>query len=404
MATSILDLDLPALDTFDPAVAADLWAAAAEASRRHWAARGPIGVVLLRHEDCMALLRDGRFHQASQILIEAQGIDDEAFLNRRRQSILSTEGEAHTRLRKLVSRAFTPRAADHFRPLMREVIGSLVDPLARRGHGDFVAEVSQAYPIPIICALLGAPAEDLDLFSRWAEDVLKVFNFNLARDLPVIMAARAELDAYTVRLIEQRRLDPGEDLLTQLIAAEEEGDRLSHEELVTMAEAVLVAGTDTTRNQLATAIHLFAHHPDQWALLAERPELAATAAEEVLRYDGVVRATIRVATEDVEFKDVVIPKGTLVSPMLGAANRDESVFPEPERFDISRTHDRPQMTLGGGIHYCLGANLARAELQEALALLARRLPDLRLDGTPTWRPPIGIQGPTSLPIRCTPNG
>ena len=404
MATSIEDLDLPTLDTFNPEIAKDPWPAVAAAAAQHWAAKGPLGMVLLRHEDCMALLRDPRFHQGSQVLIDMQGITDERFLQRRRQSILSTEGEAHTRLRKLVSRAFTPRAADRFRPFMAATISDLVDPLARRGGGDFVAEVSQPYPIPIICALLGAPAEDLELFSRWAEDVLKIFSFNLAQDLPVIMAARDALDAYTEKLIERRRTDPGNDLLTELIAATEEGDRLSHEELVSMAEAVLVAGTDTTRNQLATAVHLFAHHPDQWALLAEQPELAAQATEEVFRYAGVIRATMRVAAEDVEFKGVLIPKGTLVSPMLGAANRDETVFADPARFDIRRSHDRPQMTLGGGIHYCLGANLARAELQEALVVLARRLPNLALDGEPTWRPAVGIQGPTSLPIRCTPNG
>lgn len=404
MATSILDLELPTLNTFDPEVAKDPWPAIAAASAQHWAAKGPVGVVLLRHEDCMALLRDPRFHQASQLIVDMQGITDERFLSRRRQSILSTEGDAHTRLRKLVSKAFTPRAADRFRPFMTEVISALVDPFARAGGGDFVAEVSQPYPIPIICAVLGAPAADLELFSRWAEDVLKIFSFNLANDLPVIMAARDELDAYTEQLIERRRSDPGEDLLTDLIAAEEEGDRLSHSELVSMAEAVLVAGTDTTRNQLATAVHLFAHHPEQWALLAERPDLAAQATEEVFRYEGVIRATVRVAAEDVEFKGVLIPKGTLVSPMLGAANRDESVFADAQRFDISRSHDRPQMTLGGGIHYCLGANLARAEMQEALVVLSQRLPDLALAGEPTWRPPLGIQGPTSLPIRCTPNG
>jgi cytochrome P450 len=399
VATSILELDLPTVDFLAPDYASR---PLDRAALGHWAARTPIGVALVAHEDVQFVLRDPRFHQASQLLVDLQGVTDPEFLARRRRSILNAEGDEHTRLRKLVSRAFTPRAADRFRPLMRDVINDLVDPVVPAGRCEFVGQVSDPYPIPIICALLGAPASDLPLFSRWAEDILKIFNFNLANDLPVIMAARNELDAYVEGLIEQRRDDPGPDLLTELIAAEEEGDRLSHGELVMMAEAVLVAGTDTTRNQLATAMHLFCSHPDQWRMLGEDPSLAPRAVEEVMRVAGVIRASIRQAVDDVELHGVVIPKGTLVSPLLAVANHDPEIFAEPLRFDIAREHPRPQLTFGGGIHYCLGANLARAELAEALVILARRMPDLALDGEVTWRPIIGIQGPTSLPLRFTP--
>ncbi len=402
MALTLAELDLPLVDPFAAEMSDRPWDDAAVVGRDHWIARTPVGVAVLRHDDCQLVLRDPRFHQASDLLIDLQGVTDPEFLARRRRSILTMEGDEHTRLRKLVSKAFTPRATDRFRPLMRDVIEALVDPVAASGSCDFVAAVSQPYPIPIICALLGAPTEDLELFSRWADEILRIFNFNLAKDLPVIMAARAELDAYTEALIERRRTDPGPDLLTDLIAVEEEGDRLSRTELVGMAEAVLVAGTDTTRNQLAMAIHLFCRHPDQWRLLAERPDLAPQAVEEVMRVAGVVRGTIRVARTDVELHGVVIPAGTLVSPLLAVANRDESYFADPARFDITRVHPRQQLTFGGGIHYCLGASLARAELAEALPILARRLPDLALDGEVSWRPPLGIQGPTTLPIRFTP--
>lgn len=404
VATPLADLDLPRIDPFAAAAAAGSapWDEVAELGREHWLVRTPIGVAVLRHEDCQIVLRDPRFHQASDLLIDLQGITDPEFLARRRRSILTMEGDEHTRLRKLVSKAFTPRATDRFRPLMREVIDALVDPVAPLGTCDFVGSISTPYPIPIICALLGAPTEDLPLFSRWADQILRIFNFDLARDLPVIMAARNELDAYTEALIERRRSEPGPDLLTALIAVEEEGDHLSHVELVGMAEAVLVAGTDTTRNQLAMAVELFARHPEQWVLLAEQPGLASHAVEEVMRVAGTIRGTIRVARADVELHGVVIPIGTLISPLLAVANRDEHHFPDPTAFDITRTHARPQLTFGGGIHYCLGANLARAELAEALPILARRLPDLALDGDVTWRPPLGIQGPTALPIRYTP--
>ncbi|MCC6436040.1 MAG: cytochrome P450 [Acidimicrobiales bacterium] len=401
MATPIDALDLPTLDAFDPAFVADPFRAIHELSLRSRLARSPFGVIVLRYEDCQAALRDPRLHQGIQRLQDLQQITDERFLARRGQSLLTIEGDEHTRLRKLVSKAFTPRATDRLRPLMRRTIDALLDPVTPLGRADFVADISAPYPIPIVCALLGAPPEDLDRFDRWAEDILKSLGFNLRNDLPAILAAQDEMDLYMEALIEQRRRDPQPDLLSDLIAAEEAGDRLTHAELVVMAQTIMLAGTDTTRNQLAIAVWLLAQHPEQWALLAARPELAAGAADEALRFNGAIRSTLRIATTDIELADATIPAGTMIIPSFAAANRDPRHFIEPLRFDITRTGERSHLTFGGGTHYCLGANLARAELSEALAVLARRLPDLALDGDVTWRPPIGIQGPTSLPIRFT---
>lgn len=402
MASPLHDVDLPEFDLFDPAFNADPFGTLHRLAAEHRLLSTPFGLIVLRYDDCQAALRKPNLHQGIRLLQDMQGITDERFVSRNRQSILTTEGDAHTRLRKLVSKAFTPRATERLRPLMREVIERLVDPVAPLGRVDFVDAISEPYPIPIICALFGAPTEDLPQFSRWATDILKSLGFNLANDLPAILAAEDEMDRYMEELIARRRSEPLDDLLTDLIAAEEAGDRLSHDELIMMAEAIMLAGTDTTRNQLATGIWLFAQHPEQWALLAAEPERAANAAEEVLRFNGVVRSTIRVAVDDVEVAGVLVPSGTLIIPSFAAANRDETYFADPMRFDITRTFERSHLTFGGGIHYCLGANLARAELTEALAVLARRLPGLELDGKATWRPPIGIQGPTSLPIRFQP--
>jgi cytochrome P450 len=404
VATPLDQLDLPELDAFDPAFVADPFGVLQRLARRHRLARSPFGLIVLRYDDCQATLRDPRLHQGLRLIQEMQGIGDQQFLRRQRQSILTTEGDAHTRLRRLVSKAFTPRATDRLRPLMRQVIGELLDPITPSGRADFVADVSDPYPIPIICALFGAPIEDLPRFSYWATEILKSLGFNLRNDLPGILAAQAEMDAYMEELIARRRHDPRPDLLTDLITAEEAGDRLTHEELVMMAEAIMLAGTDTTRNQLATGIWLFARHPDQWELLAAEPERAANAAEEVLRFGGVIRSTVRVVAEEADVAGATVPVGTLVVPSFSAANRDETYFAEPMRFDITRSFPRSHLTFGGGIHYCLGANLARAELAEALAVLARRLPGLTLDGEPAWRPPLGIGGPTSLPIRFRPSG
>ena len=248
------------------------------------------------------------------------------------------------------------------------------------------------------------PKSDWQFFSRVATDILEVFSVDLSDKLDLVMKAQDEMSEYSRELIAARRSEPREDLLTDLIAAEEAGDRLSTDELVMMVNAVIVAGTDTTRNQLGCAIAMFAEHPDQWALLAERPELASRAVEEAMRYFGAVRGTARFASCDIEYRDVVFPAGTFIELGIAEANRQEDRFPNPHSFDISSpAPESPQLTFGSGIHYCLGAALARAELQEALPLLAQRMPNLRIDGHVTWKPDgVGIFGPASMPITFDP--
>jgi cytochrome P450 len=284
-------------------------------------------------------------------------------------------------------------------------MNSLLDPVASAGRCDLASDVCDPYPIPIICELLGAPKEDWQLFSRLAEQVLNIFNVTSSEQLTEIFAAQDELEAYTLDLIADRRNKPADDLITSLIAAEEAGDKLSEDELVMMVEAVIVGGTDTTRNQLGCSIALLAEHPDQWKLLAERPELAPRAVEETMRYFGAVRSTARIASTDIEHRGVLFPKGTLISPALALANRDETVFTDADRFDITREPaGQPQMTFGSGIHYCLGAALSRAEQQEALAILAKRLPNMKIDGEVTWKPStVAIYGPERLPLTFDPN-
>ncbi len=394
----VTELELPYIDTTGFTDRDQLRDAVTEVAKQHWLARTPLGYMVTHHEDVTAVLRERRWHQLARLLAELNGLEEE--MKDRRTSILTAEGEEHTRLRKLVAPAFSPRAADRLRPFMREVINELVDAFVAKGSSEFVADVCEPYPIPIISELLGAPKTDWRLFSRWASDLLRIFNGNIREDLPVIEIARKELDAYVTALIADRRDKPADDLLTDLIAAEAEGDRLSGQELNTMVEAVIIGGTDTTRNQLACAVALFTEYPEQWAMLAERPELAITAVEETFRYLGAIRGTGRYASEEIVYRDVVFPKGSLIFPSLVGANFDTKAFDQPERFDITRPGVGNHMTLGTGMHYCLGASLARAELQEALPILARRLPNLVADGPITWKPlTFGIWGPERLPIR-----
>ena len=400
--TSVHDLELPEIDvlTLDRQAVLDAFD---KARTQHWVARTPLGYAVMGHGDVTAILRDRRFHSAVSLLPAMAGIEGPV-RERQQRSILAMEGDEHSRLRRLASPAFTPRATERLRPFMRQVINQLVDVVAANGRCDFVTDICEPYPIPIICELLGAPKQDWKLFSGWATDIFRIFNNDIANDLPAIQAAMADLDRYVAAMIDHRRQQPAEDLLSALIAVEERGDRMTTAELIMMTEAVLMAGTDTTRNQLACAVALFAQHPDQWEALADNTDLAAQAVEETMRHLGAVRSTLRVAAEDIDYRDVTFPAGTLVMVVLAAANHDPDQWPNPQTFDITRpAAGTPQMTFGSGVHYCLGASLARAELQEALPILARRMPGLSVEGTIQWKPPtVGIWGPQHLPIAFQP--
>ena len=398
MATPVGELDVPEVDTFGVGRIEAL-AQLRAVGQENWLVKNMFGFGVTHYDDVVAILRDRRWHSALAYMPgreETMGPSSDG-------SILTMEGPNHSRLRRLAAPAFTPKSADRLRPFMREVINGLVDKVVATGRCELVEDVCEPYPIPIICELLGAPKEDWKLFSNWATDIFRIFNDDLEADKDKIVTAGAELDQYVKNLIAERRSSPGEDLLSDFIAAEESGDRMSTDELVMMTEATLMAGTDTTRNQLACSVAVFTEHPDQWALLAEQPELATRAVEETMRVLGAVSGTARIASEDIEYRDVLFPAGTLVATSLANANYDPDKFDDPFRFDITREQGAaPQMTFGSGIHFCMGANLARAELQEALPLLARRMPNLGTYEPIEWKPGnIGIWGPARLPLSFT---
>ena len=405
MASLATDLQIPKVPLIIDQQRSDRHALLRGIAKDSWLARTDIGYSVLTYESVMGILRDKRWHSATGMVAQLQGITDEAFLGRRQVSILNAEGDVHVRLRRLVAPAFSPRSADRLRPFMRETVNSLLDPFAASGKAEVVSDICEPYPIPIICELLGAPKEDWKLFSRLATEILLIFSENLAQNMSVFLAAQQELEKYTEGLIEKRRSVPADDLITDLIAAEEAGDKLNTEELTMMVDAVIVGGTDTTRNQLGLALALFAEYPEQWALLGKDPSLAQRAVEEVLRFSGAVGGTIRFASEDIEYNGVLFPKGTFMSTSMSTGNYDSSVFPTPEVFDITREPvGQPHLSLGAGIHYCLGASLARAELQEAFTVLSQRMLNLELDGPVVYKPSgVGIFGPASLSVKFTPS-
>lgn len=310
-------------------------------------------------------------------------------------NILNLTGDAHRRLRGLVAAAFTPRAADRWRPTMRDILHRIGTEIGTETSCEFVATVAKPYASLMIAAVLGAPESDAPRLHEWSNWVQKQFDIQaLAGELPMIEKALDEVYDYVETLLRDRGAHPGDDLVSTLLAAEDAGERLSHHECVNLVLNVLAGGVDTTQSQLAHGVRLFADHPEQWTLLGTDPELAPKAVAEILRMEPITPFTARICTEDLEYRGVTFPADTIVAICAERANREAD-----ETFDITPDRDSRLLTFGAGSHYCLGANLARAELEEALRFLATRLPDLTLDGPPRATGVEGIYGMHALPIR-----
>lgn len=402
-APNVFDADLPTFSYGLTATPGDIIDDVRAAQSCSPIAIGPLGPEILSYDLARKMLRDNRFRLPPGITLAAQGITSGPLFDKITSSLLGLNGEPHSRLRKLVSKAFTPRATARLQDTIHEVVNGLIDRVMDDGRCDVVTDIARPYPTPIICALLGAPREDWHLFADWTEEVFKAFNFQteLTFDESEIMRAWGELDAYVDDMVAARRDNLTDDLLSELIRAESDGDRLNLDELRMLVAGFLMAGTDTTRNQLAASVQVLCEHPEQWAKLGDQPELAMQAVDESMRHSPAACIVPRVATEDAEFGGYTFPEGTFVLVNTFAANRDPAIYGDADRFDIARADVPAILTFGGGAHYCLGANLARRELAEALTVLTRRLPAPRRVGPAPWKSVLGMTGPTTLPIEFT---
>jgi len=395
------DIDqAPYVDIFSESFREDPQARFEAIRRTSWLARTAIGVLVIDRSQVQAILADRRFRSAVPEVVAIQGGTGE-LAEAIKRSVLGAEGEDHTRIRRLASRAFTPKAADRHRPAMQAIMQQLVDDATSGGIGDhceLMTAIGDHYPIQVMCHILGIPREDQDDFARWNAAMTWALSAEVGAHMADIEWGFGNMGEYVAALAADRRRQPRDDMITALVQAEEADDRLTEDEVQTLIASLLFAGHDTTRNQLGLAMWLFAEHPDQWRSLGARPELVPQAVEEVVRFAAAVNVTPRLAVEAVELDGYLIPQGTLVMVSLNGANHDPAVYAEPFTFDITVARE-PINSFGGGRHYCLGASLARAELQEALKILTTAMPGLALDGEPTWRTAMGIFGPERLPLR-----
>jgi cytochrome P450 len=373
--------------------------------RRRGLVRSPLGAwATARHETATKVLTDRRFsasptHQPGYRPPAYPAGDPRAELPS--ADLLTMDPPDHTRIRRLVASAFTPRAIADLEPWIRDLTQRLLAPLDAADSFDLIDKGAFPLPIAVISHLLGVPPEDQASFRAWGHEVAGTLEPHTSRDLEKEpRTAELELTAYLRELVRRRRADPDDSILSGLVAAEEEGDRLTLDEVVSTALLLLVAGFETTVNLLGNGTVALLDEPEQWQRLREEPELLPAAVEEMLRYESPVQLTSRTATEDVELDDSTIPRGEPIVVCLGGANRDPDVYPQPDHLDISRADPSPHLAFSRGIHHCLGATLARLEARIAFEQLTRRYPTLALAGTPIRRPLLVLRGYETVPVRA----
>lgn len=390
---------IPRFDVADPAfsiTAAEVHQARAES----WYATTPYGIAVLRYAQMSALLKHPKLRQGSVAWPAHNGVTQGPFARWFASWILNQEGEAHHRLRRLMNPAFSPKLIGGLTPRFQALGAELIDSFARPDECEFVSEFAEPYAARVIAIMLGLPEEEWPVIASESATIGLAMGVTLRPELPQIEAALDRLGTYADDLIADRRAHPKDDFMTALVnASRPEDGRLSDQELRDGILLLIFGGFDTTRNQLGLAMQTFMQHPDQWRLLAERPELGKAAVEEVMRVNPTVRWVTREVLEDFEFEGVGLTAGTTVHLYSESAGTDPRVF--TSGFDITAER-QPHFGFGGGAHHCLGHFVARSDMSEALPLLARRLRDPHPLPGDQWLPDSGNTGPITLPLTFTP--
>jgi cytochrome P450 len=358
---------------------------------------------ITRYQDCSAVLRDPRFGKdyAHQTEIRfGQNWREHPSLMRGEKSMVNLDGPEHARLRRLVIKAFTRRTIDRMRPTIETIMDRLLDPFEEAGGGDLMADVAFPMPVTVIGELLGVPEADRAQFRSWVNDLVATLEMQVSdEDLLRADAATLSIRRYFDALIEEKRRRPDDALLSRLVHIEDAGDKLNSDELAEMCLLIFAAGFETTTNLLGNGVVGLLKQPEQMQLLRERPELIPLLPDELLRYDGTAQLAVRDTTAEVEVGGVLIPPHQSIFAMLGAANHDPDEFENPDRIDVTRERFRP-MSFGGGVHFCLGASLAKAEIEIGFRSLLERFDRLEfVGGPPEFRDRLTLRGVQSLPMR-----
>ena len=367
-----------------------------QAREDHWYARTNLGVAILRYDDVNALMKDKRLRQGSARWPSHYGINDGLLAEWWPHMLLSVEGEDHNRIRRLANPAFSPRILEALTPEFTALANELIDAFSESGSCEFMADFAEPYAARVITRLLGMPEEQWEPLARLSTEFGYAFSVTIKEDLEMITHGLQGVLDMSQELIDRKRDAQDDDFISALVAASVDGEKITEHELLVMVSFLILAGFDTTRNQLGLAMQTFAAHPEQWELLANEPELARNAVEEVMRVNPTITWVSREAIDDFEYKDLSVPAGTTIHLFSIPAGSDPRKYANFE-FDITAER-APHFGFGGGVHHCLGHFVARIDMREALKTLAHRLPEMRIAPGATYLPDSGNTGPTHLPL------
>ncbi|MEV6191125.1 cytochrome P450 [Streptomyces sp. NPDC051920] len=396
-----------AFDPWDPAFLADPYPAYEELRARgrvHY--YEPTNQWLVpHHADVSALLRDRRLGRTYQHRFTHEDFgrtapppEHEPFHVLNDHGMLDLEPPDHTRIRRLVSKAFTPRTVERLKPYVERLAGELVDRLVEAGGGDLLADVAEPLPVSVIAEMLGVPESEREPLRPWSADICGMYELNPPEDVArKAVRASVEFTEYLRGLIEARRKEPGDDLISGLIAAHDEGDRLTEQEMISTCVLLLNAGHEATVNATVTGWWTLFRHPEQLARLRADHALIPTAVEELMRYDTPLQLFERWVLDDIEIDGTTVPRGAEIAMLFGSANRDAAVFRDPDTLDLGRA-ENPHISFSAGIHYCIGAPLARIELAASMSALLTKAPALRLAEEPVRSPNFVIRGLEGLSV------
>ncbi|MEE2697553.1 MAG: cytochrome P450 [Actinomycetota bacterium] len=394
----------PSWNPFDPEFLVDPYPTYARLRDEDPVHRTPIGTLIVsRYEDVHQVLRDtetsvSRFETNAEVpehMLPLQALRAE-----REPSILGLDPPDHTRLRGLVQRTFTPRSIDRMREQTSAIVDELLDELSGRDEIELISDYAFVIPFAVIHAMLGLPETDVEMVRGWSHAITQTLEpFLTPEQVSAALDGGIRMDAYLADAVEQKRRNPSDDLLTQLVEAEQEGDRMSTPELLSMVSLLFVAGHETTVNLIGNGIHALLEHPNQFALVRDDPSVDATVADELLRWDSPVQTSGRRLMHDTEIAGVPVASEEMVLTALGSANRDPGFWGDTaDRLDVTRTDAARHVSFGSGVHHCLGAALARMEGEIAITRFIRRFPDVTLAGEPTYNARIILRGRSTLPV------
>ncbi|MFN8189544.1 MAG: cytochrome P450 [Nocardioidaceae bacterium] len=401
MTTTTTTPEVPFLDVTAPGFSITS-AEVHEAREQSWYARTPYGIAVLRYDEMNRLIKHPKLRQGSVAWPAHNGITEGPFARWWASWLLNKEGDEHHRLRRLMNPAFSPKLIESLVPRFQALANELVDNFRKPDSCEFMSEFAEPYAARVIAIMLGLPEEEWPIIAKEATTIGLSLSVTVREELPRIEASLARLYDYADALVADRLANPQDDFVSALVnASRAEDGKLSHDELRDGLVLLVFGGYDTTRNQIGLAMTTFLEHPDQWRLLAERPELGKAAVEEVMRVNPTVRWVTREVLEDFDYQGVELKAGTTVHCYSESAGTDPRAF-DDGTFDITATGRQPHFGFGGGAHHCLGHFVARSDMSEALPLLARRMRDPHLLEGATWLPDSGNTGPTRLPVGFTP--